>query len=172
MGGGWSKFSKIAWHHLWTTPKEPKEKSKGILLSSNICVIIIACPLIYKCLPFLEYQKLQIYLCNFWKPFQTPFSLVSTFHWTTFKQLFISQSGPIFQKKFSHKNKRRAESENSQTWVNDHLRIRNTCLQRPPFWGPIFLFWWQSYLWTTRVVVVRRLFDCISKKDHQYFKIT
>ncbi len=24
----------------------------------------------------------------------------------------------------------------SQTWVNDHLRIATTCLQRPSFWSP------------------------------------
>jgi len=28
----------------------------------------------------------------------------------------------------------------SQTWVNDHLRIATTCLQRPQFWGPNFNF--------------------------------
>ena len=28
----------------------------------------------------------------------------------------------------------------SQTWANDHLRITTTCLQRPPFLGPIFNF--------------------------------
>ena len=27
-----------------------------------------------------------------------------------------------------------------QTWVNDHLRIATTCLQRPPFWGLILNF--------------------------------
>ncbi len=29
----------------------------------------------------------------------------------------------------------------SQTWVNEHRRITTTCLQRPPFWGPIFNFY-------------------------------
>ena len=29
----------------------------------------------------------------------------------------------------------------SQTWVNDHLWTTTTCLQRPPFWGPIFTFY-------------------------------
>ncbi len=28
----------------------------------------------------------------------------------------------------------------SQSWVNDHLRITTTCLQRPLFWGPDFNF--------------------------------
>ncbi len=28
----------------------------------------------------------------------------------------------------------------SQTWVNDHLRMTNTCLQWPLFWGPDFNF--------------------------------
>jgi len=28
----------------------------------------------------------------------------------------------------------------SQTWVNDHLQITTTCLQRPLFWGPDFNF--------------------------------
>jgi len=28
-----------------------------------------------------------------------------------------------------------------QIWVNDHLRIATTCLQRPPFRGPIFNFY-------------------------------
>ena len=28
----------------------------------------------------------------------------------------------------------------SKTWAYDHLRISTNCLQRPPFWGPIFIF--------------------------------
>ncbi len=29
----------------------------------------------------------------------------------------------------------------SQTWVNDHLRMTTTCLQRPLFWAPDFNFY-------------------------------
>ena len=37
----------------------------------------------------------------------------------------------------------------SQTWVNDHLRIVTTCLQRQPFKGPILNFYHITVLWTT-----------------------
>jgi len=61
----------------------------------------------------------------------------------------------------------------SQTWVNDHIRIMTTCLQRPLFWDPNLNFHnimlplnkWPPVnnghkFWVPMVVVIHR-FDCI-----------
>ncbi len=46
----------------------------------------------------------------------------------------------------------------SQTWANDHLRIVTTCLQRPLFWGPNYIFYNINDLQTTTTCQQRPLF--------------
>ena len=109
--------------------KETEKVIKSVLLVSKVGKLL-----------FLFASVL--YFVNF------PVSVKWLIGWPLTLPMWLGKKTKVGEAFLKTNSKNKLVKKYSHTWVNDHLSIATTCLQRPQFWDPILNIYYINDLWT------------------------